>query len=223
MSTKDRAEQETIHTTVADRVSFEGIREVVAPIELPAGAGPHARGGGADALAHIRIACQPGSELHSGLECRRCARFVNWLPSPDRTRVTVRCLWRESDRVSDLMAHVSAIPVVAEETALSEAIAEAARAGMRYLIVAGNGGLRGLLPVLGLPAEPGETVRDRMMRPGWSVSADATLGEVVGVMKAHATDVVPVLAADRLLGVVTREALCEAGLAAAFEHEADHP
>lgn len=222
MSTKDRADEETVETTAADPVSFEGIREVVAPVEPPAGAGQHAHARGVDALDRIRIACQPGSELHSGSECRRCARFVNWLPSADRTRVTVRCLWRESDRVADLMAHLSAIPVVSEEASLRQAIAEAGRAGMhRYLVVAENGGFRGFVAIQGLQAGPDETVRDRMTRPSWSVSADATLGELVGVMKAYETDVVPVLADGQLLGVVTRAALCEAGLSEAFEHEAD--
>jgi hypothetical protein len=220
MSTKDRADEDTIETTAVDHVSFEGIREVVAPVEPLAG--QPARAHGPDALEHIRIACQPGGEFHSGGECRRCARFVNWLPSRDRTHVTVRCLWRESDRVADLMAYVSVLPVVSEETTLSEAVTEAERAGIPYLVVAEDGDFRGLLAIRGLQAGPGETVRDRMMRPTWSVSADASLGDTVSVMKANETDLVPVLADGELLGVVTRAALCEAGLAAAFEHEAEH-
>ncbi|HWN69303.1 MAG TPA: CBS domain-containing protein [Haliangium sp.] len=210
---KDHAHQPNLSS---QRATFEGIREVVARVES-AQAGPRADADGPQALQHIRIACQPGGALHTGTECRRCARFVNWLPSPDRFHVTVRCLWRESDRAMDLMARASVIPTVTEERPVGEAALQAAAAGASFLVVVEDASFRGILRTEDIDVEPRAMVRERMIRPTWSVPADATLRDVVEVMKKHATDVVPVLAAGDLLGIITRVALCDAGLACAFE------
>lgn len=215
---KDRSDAETISD---DRITFEGIREVVARVEPPARTGQRAHAGGAhareDGGINWRIVCQPGGALHTSADCQRCARFVNWLPSPDRSQVTVRCLWHEGDRAADLMAHASVVPTATETMSVGEAAIQAGAAGMPFLAVAENGSFRGILRTDDLEVEPRTLVRERMIRPTWHVAADATLGEVVEVMKAHGTDIVPVLAGDELLGVVTRVALCDAGLASAFD------
>jgi hypothetical protein len=218
--TKDRAHEEVISR---DGITFEGIREVVAPVKPPGRAEQRTHAARADVLEHIRIACQPGGPFHTGTECRDCARFVNWLPSADRSQVTVRCLWRESDRAVDLMAYASVIPVVSEQTSVGDAAVLARAAGLPFLVVAENGRFRGLLRVEDLPADGRIPVRDHMIRPTWRVSADAPLSEVVRVMQAHSTDIVPVLTDSEdseILGVITRAALCDAGLAAAFDDEA---
>lgn len=210
--TKDRAHDETLP---GQRATFEGIREVVARLEPPARAGQRADAGGASALDHIELACQPGGELHSGADCRGCPRFVNWIPSADRSQVTIRCLWRESDRAADLMAHAAVVPVASEDMPAGAASARAAAAGLQFVAVAENGSFRGILrtdqPSSAAP------VREHMIRPTWSVPPDATLRDVVAVMQAHDTDIVPVLAAGTLVGIITREALRNAGLACAFD------
>jgi hypothetical protein len=213
-STKDRAHEETV---AEHRVTFEGIREVVACIEPPLGAGQHADEGGA--LGSVHFSCQAGGELHSGAACQRCARFVNWIPSSDRSLVTIRCLWHESDGVEDLMDRASAIPTATGDTPVGEAVVEAAAAGLAFVAVVEDNRFRGLLRTadLDLDLEPRTLVRERMVQTTWSVPAGATLRDVVAVMKAHAVDIVPVLAADTLLGIITRETLCNAGLASAFD------
>jgi CBS domain-containing protein len=212
--TKDRAHDETISSP---RTTFEGIREVVARLEPPARTGQHADAGGAGAFDRIQLACQPGGELHTGAECRRCARFVNWVPSPDRAQVTIRCLWRESDRAADLMAHAGVVPVASEDMSVGEAALHAAASGLQFVVVAENGAFRGLLRTDASDTSSLTPVRERMIRPTWSVPADASLRDVVDVMQAHQTDIVPVLAAGALVGVITRDALCNAGLACAFD------
>jgi CBS domain-containing protein len=213
-ATKDRAHEETI---AEHRDTFEGIREVVACIEPPVGAGQHEDEGGA--LGHVHFACQSGGELHTGAACQRCARFVNWIPSPDRSVVTIRCLWHESDRVDDLMDRASAVPTATEDMSVGEAVIEAAAAGLAFVAVVENHRFLGLMRTadLDLDLEPGTLVRERMVQTTCSVPADATLRDVVAVMKAHATDIVPVLAADTLVGIITRDTLCNAGLASAFD------
>src|SRR5690606_20563417 len=138
----DRAHEQTV---VEGRLSFEGIREVVAEVDAAAGpaagAGQRAHARGAGALERIHLACQPGGELHSGAACRHCVRFVNWVPSRDHARVTIRCLWRESDPVADLMALAPTLPVVRPDTRLREA----ARLAMPYLIVAEGGRFLGVM------------------------------------------------------------------------------
>lgn len=211
---KDRSHAQTI----SDREpTFEGIREIAARLEPPLRTGPRARASGPEALDHIRIACQPGGELHAGTECRRCARFVNWLPSPDRLRVTIRCLWRESDRAVDLMARASVIPSATENMSAAEAALRAASAGVPFLAVIEDGRFGGLVRAEQCERSLRTLVRDLVIRPSWSVPADATLQDVVATMKAHDTDIVPVLDGGTLLGVVTRVALCDAGLACAFD------
>ena len=213
-STKDRAHEET---TAEHRARFEGIRELVARVEPPVGAGQRADEGGA--LGRVHVACQAGGALHSGAACQRCARFVNWIPSPDRSLVTIRCLWHESDRVDELMDRASVVPAVTGDTLASEAMIAAAAAGRTFVVVVESDRFRGFLRTadLDLDLEPCALVRDRMVHTAWSVSAGAPLGDVVAVMKAHATDIVPVLAADTLLGVITRDTLRDAGLACAFD------
>lgn len=211
---KDHAHEQIV---AEGRRSFEGIREVVAEVEPATGPGQRAHAGGAGALERIRIACQPGGELHGGAACRQCVRFVNWVPSHDRTRVTIRCLWRESDPVADLMARAPSLPVVHPDTRLREAAAEAALLATPYLVVAEDGCFLGVLRAQDMGAGGELRARDRMVAPGCSVPATATLGDVAALMRARDAEVVPVIDADGLVGVITRAALRDAGLDAALD------
>lgn len=191
-----------------DSGCFQGIREIVAETH----AAPDARNGAL--LDSIRISCQAGGMAHNGAYCKQCARFVNWVPSADRSAVTIRCLWSESDLAGDLMACTSVLATTTPDTPMAEAAAEARRLHTPYLMVESDGRLEGVIYLRDV--EESGLVRDRMIRPAWRVPPTATLSEVVALMLAHDTDFVPVVADDALLGLLTRADLVHAGLESAF-------
>ncbi|WP_428261212.1 CBS domain-containing protein [Haliangium sp.] len=175
---KDRTNNEE-SVAPDSRVTFEGIREVVVPLESASGSGEDADTRSPDPLARAHFACQPGGRVHSGLECTVCARFVNWLPNADGSQVTIRCLWQESDLVADLMTHLDGDHGADE-------------------------------PPLGGSSEPYDW-------PAWSVPPTATLGDVVTLMREQDTDIVAVVGADGPIGLISRDALVDAGLGAALD------
>lgn len=193
------------------RTTFEGIREIVAEVRPTPGA-PMMR---SDAiLESARINCQVGGAAHDGAYCKECTRFVNWVPSADRSKVTIRCLWNESDLASDLMACTSNLVTTRPDAPMAEAVAAARCLNAAYLLIESAGRFEGVIYEQDMDA--GELVRDRMVRPSWALPPTATLREVVDVMLAHDTDFVPVVANDTLLGVITRADLIGAGLESAF-------
>jgi hypothetical protein len=207
----DDAKREGEHReprTTQDSGCFEGIRELVAKTH----AAPEARNGAL--LESISITCQAGGMAHNGAYCQQCARFVNWVPSLDRSAVTIRCLWSESDLAGDLMACISTLVTTSPETPVAEAAAEARRLHTSYMMVESDGRFEGVIYLRDV--DESGLVRERMIRPTWHVPPTATLGEVVALMLAHDADFVPVVSDDALLGLLTRADLVNAGLESAF-------
>ena len=203
---EDRVEQEK-----RSRTSFEGIREVVAEVHPTAVASALQNGA---ILQSARINCQAGGMVHDGAYCKECTRFVNWVPSADRSKVTIRCLWSESDLAGDLMASAAVLVTARPDMPMAEAAAETRRLQATHLLVENEGRFEGVIYEQDMGE--GELVRDRMVRPPWVLPPAATLREVVDMMLAHDTDFLPIVANDTLLGMITRADLIGAGLESAF-------
>jgi CBS domain-containing membrane protein len=190
---------------------FEGIREVEAAI----GGGARGCTGPDDALASALLRCQKGGRLHDAEECLFCPRFVNFVPSPGAARITIRCLWRESDPAAAIMTRTSALVTVPPTAQVDWADELARAAGIEHLLVVEGDELRGVLCRCDLlqPPEDGETVAERMTAPVIALPVvEATLGDVAAVMREHRIGCVPIVDRWHLYGVVTRGDLRRVGI-----------
>jgi acetoin utilization protein AcuB len=192
----------------ADR--FEGIREVRAPIVEEPRVGPNGR---ALLLEAVRLRCRKGDPIHDGVECLACERFVNYVPSPERDEITVRCRWCEDDPVSDVMTPVYALVLVGPEWSLERAENEAIASSVHHLLVVEDDALLGVVCRCDL-ATPGagELVRDRLVDSLWVTQSSATLADAAMAMKDNHVGCLPVVDGEELVGVITRTDLLRAGV-----------
>lgn len=192
---------------------IDGVREITAPTTRSPSGPPR---GARELLRSARLRCQKGGPEHTALDCVDCPHFVNYVPSPDRRRLTVRCVWSDDDPVAALMTRAGAFVTVAGETTIAEADERARTEGIRHLFVTDGTALVGLVCrcdlVTAMADGVGERpVRARMTRSLVVVRPDATLAEAARTMRTAHVGCLPVVWRGDLCGVITRGDLRRAG------------
>jgi len=189
-------------------ISFEGIREQKVH--------PHVKEDELQpAVARFRagtVQCQKGGPLKAGNDCVRCPRMVNLYPEGDR--LTIRCLWTEQDRVSQLMTLAHLLVFVPSVATVERAREIAINARIHHLMVVDDGYLTGIACMCDLAAEaqPHETVAHRASHVPWVIDESATLAEAANLMIDRQIGCLPVVRGRELRGVITRTDLQRIGV-----------
>lgn len=191
--------------------SFDAMREARASVVGPKAAGPQ---GHKRLLEQVRLTCMKGGPVHDGIECLECDRFVNYVPSPDGSQVSIRCRWNEDDPISDIMTPAGALVTVTSTSTLQAAEELAIAQGVHHLLVVDTDELVGVICRCDLSPRPrsSRAVGERMASSMWIASPTATLGEAVSVMRDQRIGCLPVVEAEDLVGVVTRTDLARVGV-----------
>lgn len=186
---------------------FEAVREKTAPVCGAVTRDP------AELLARARLACQKGGRPRAALDCLGCSRFVNFVPSLDRSFVTIRCASLSSDPVENVMTLARAVVTVDPGTPVIVADEFARTRGVRHLVVEAGSCFVGIVCRCDfIGAEPDTPVADHMARQVLVVDSRTSLGAAAALMATFGVGCLPVLDGDRLCGVVTRGDLRRAGV-----------
>jgi len=188
--------------------SFETLRQVVAVVERP----PPRPSTTRQIFLSTRLRCQKGGRVHGGDECFECGRLVSLVPSPGHDRVTVRCLWTESDTVDDVMTPLSVLVRVPPGASIGAADAVAAHENIHHLLVGAEEWIDGVicrcdLAVPGSVAGNAATVGDRMTHNVTTVPPGTKLGAAAQALEATPIGLIAVTRDGNLIGVVTRRDL----------------
>ncbi len=206
-----RVKGDLIEVAEPSNQSFDSMREARAPV-----AGCETRGprGHKRLLEQVRLTCVKGGPVHDGIECLECERFVNYVPSPDGSQVSIRCRWNEDDPISDIMTPSDALVTVTSASTLQVAEELAIQEGIHHLLVVNSDELVGVICRCDLSPRPrsSRTVGERMASSMWIASPTATLGEAVSVMRDQRIGCLPVVEGEDLVGVVTRTDLARVGV-----------
>ncbi len=188
---------------------FEGVREVEGIVVGVPPAGP----GTARALLRAtHVPCRARGDICSAERCVSCHRFVNFSPSPDRLRVSVRCFWSGSDLVGDLMTKAQNVLSVPIDATAGEARRLIADYDREYLLVVERGVLVGVVRRTLLEwADAEQPVSSVTERRVWVTSASSSLDDLVEMVADRGADCVLVVEETRLVGMVTRGDLREVG------------
>ena len=193
--------------TSRQKSDFEVVREKNAPVCGAAGRDP------AKLLRASLLTCQKGGYLQSAYQCLDCDRFVNFVPSRDRSFVTVRCAARSSDPVKSVMSLANSVLTIEPFASVSVADEFARTRGVRHLMVESNGSFIGLVcrcDFVGAGRE--DTVARHMTRRVLVVEPETSMGAAAALMAEYGVGCLPVLQGDKLRGVVTRGDLRRAGV-----------
>jgi hypothetical protein len=189
--------------------TFEGVREVEG---LVIGTPPRGPRQARRLLDATRVSCRAIGDICSAGRCVSCERFVNFVPSPDRRHVTIRCYWNGDDPVADLMTSISNIVAVPVDAEVGEARLLAAEYERDFLLVVDAGVLVGIARRPEIEwADPRRRVSELTTRKVWTVTPDATLADVARIMSRRDADCALVVDDDKLVGMVTRDDLREVG------------
>lgn len=188
---------------------FEGVREVEGIVVGVPPAGP----GTARALLRAtQVPCRARGDICSAERCLTCRRFVNFSPSQNRQRVTVRCFWSGTDLVGDLMTRAENVLSVPIDATAGEARRLIADYDREYLLVVERGVLVGVVRRTLLEwadaEQPVSVVTERRV---WITSPNSTLDDLVEMVADRGADCVLVVDEARLVGMVTRGDLREVG------------
>lgn len=167
-------------------------------------------------LGACEIRCQRGGRKHDAIECVTCPRFVNFVPSADRSRVRIRCMWNEEDCVGGVMTLASEIVSVTPDMSVAAAVKRAQVGKVHHLLVITDGRVVGVVCRCALvpPVAHGETVADRMATRVYTIRPWDTLEQAVERMREHDIGCLPVMEGDKLFGIISRTDLLGAGFAA---------
>ncbi len=165
-------------------------------------------------LGACELRCQGGGRAHDALECITCPRFVNFVPSADRTRIRIRCSWHEEDCVGAVMTLENALISVYPTTSIADAVKRAKSGSVHHLLVLDNGALVGVVCRCALvpPVLAGETIADRMSTTVYTIRPWDTLEAAVAKMREHQIGCLPVVADNKLYGIISRSDLMGAGI-----------
>lgn len=190
--------------------AFEGVREVDGVVE-------GAPAIGRALLDSTRVSCRARGDVCRASRCLDCERFVNYVPSRDRRRVTIRCYWSGADRVRDLMVSAADVLAIPSDARVADARRLAAEYDRAVVLVVDRGVLVGVARRRDLEWAPSEhVIGAHATRRAWTIGPDASLADLAGIVSGHGTDVVLVIDdGGGLLGVVTRDDLREVGWSAA--------
>lgn len=178
---------------------FDAVREKTAPVCGAVTTQP------VELLQKARLTCQKGGCPQSAMACLRCERFVNFVPSADRSFVTIRCGALSTDPVEKIMTLADAVVTISPRTRALMADEFARSRGVRHLVVESRGSVVGVVCRCDfLAAQPDELVADYMARRVLVVEPQTTIGAAAALMAKFAVGCLPVLDGNRLCGLVTR-------------------
>jgi len=186
--------------------AFEGVREVDGVVF---GAPPAGRA----LLDATRISCRARGDICNATRCLGCTRFINFVPSPDRRRVTIRCYWSDDDEVGDLMTPAEDVLTVPADAPVAEACLLAAEYDRDVLLVVDSGVLVGVARRRDLEWADGEhPLSSHLTRQAWTVAVDASLADLSTILSNPGAEFALVLSSDgKLVGLVTRHDLRDVG------------
>lgn len=167
-------------------------------------------------LAAAAIECR--HERRGGLECASCPHLLNVVPDPDRSGLTIRCVYFDNDAVNDLMTPATALVTIAARDSVGAARALLARSGVSQLIVTRDREVVGLVSASALddvavnaPVEtacPPEPVR--------SIPSTTPLAVVARLFRTEDLALIIVTDDDNVAGVVSRGDMRRAGIPRIF-------
>lgn len=195
-------------TSAPSASSFETLRQVVAVVDRPTPRPQRTR----QIFLSSRLRCHKGGRIHGGDECLHCGRLVSVTPSAGRDKVTVRCLWTESDLVDDVMTPASVLVRVRATATIGAADEIASRESIHHLLVGDADWIEGAICRCDLAA-PGSLagnyarVSDRMTLDITTVPPGTPLGRTLKALEATPLGMIAVTRSGELLGVVTRRDL----------------
>lgn len=186
---------------------FQYIREVVAT----ANTNFDVRSSVREKLCASQLSCQKGMSPRSTVQCLSCPRLVNFIPKDDS--VQVRCLWTDTDHVSELMTLASELVTIPTSMTILEAEHVAKAHDIRHLLVVEDGRLIGLVHRSDLAEEEFglNTISDRVNLCPWTIGPETTLVQAAQLMVERNLGLIPVIANREVLGVVSRGDLQRAG------------
>ena len=83
--------------------------------------------------------------MHGGNACLTCGRLVSVVPSATHDRMTVRCLWTESDVVEDVMTPPDVLVMVSGRLSIGAADEVAEREDIHHLLVGDHDWIEGAI------------------------------------------------------------------------------
>ncbi len=186
--------------------AFEGVREVDGVVF---GAPPPGRA----LLDATRISCRARGDICNASRCLGCDRFINFVPSPDRHQVTIRCYWSSDDRVADIMVRAADVLAVPPDAPVAEARMLAVEYDRQLLLVVDHGVLVGVARRRDLEWAEGEhPVSRHLTRKAWTVKPEANLSDLAVILSERGAEFALVIdERGALVGVVTREDLRDVG------------
>ncbi len=191
----------------ATRRRFEGVRECEGVVHHDVAAAS-----GRALLQSSDVPCLAVATFTRGERCATCHRLVNFFPSPDRTRVIVRCSWTDRDPVGDLMTPVARLVAVPADASAADAARAVRDADPELLLVVDGGELSGVLDRDTLEAVgPDQPVSALARQRHCIVDVETTLGEAAGILAGGEVDCVLVVYEGMLEGMLTRRHLREIG------------
>lgn len=188
---------------------FDGVREVRGMV---AARSQGKRRTSRELLQATYIACRASNTIARADRCVGCKRFVNFVPSPDRTEVTIRCAWSGDELVTELMVPIARLLAVPASSRAVEARHLASDYEQDLLLVVDGGVLVGVVRrrILEWSAADRE-VRSLIERRTWIASPRATLADIARMLIDEPLDAVMVAEEGDLLGVITRSDLRDVG------------
>lgn len=165
-------------------------------------------------LEATRVTCKERGAALSAAACLGCDRLVNYRPSPDRKRVTIRCRWSADDHVHSLMRKAGSQVVVPRDSTLGEATALAQEYQQRHLLVVDDGMLVGMVDLAQVDiTQRSARITDVMTRRMWITFPHASLSDARRIMMDSGCEALPVIRGTSLCGVLLWDDLAEVGLA----------
>jgi CBS domain-containing protein len=188
---------------------FDGVREARGVVSGPPPRGP----GAIRSLLHAtHIGCRATNAIARADRCLSCRRFVNFVPSPDRSEVTIRCAWSGNDPVTELMVPAARLLAVPAMARAGEARRVARDYEQELLLVVDGCALvgtvrRGILEW----AAADRLVSSLTQRRLWVATPQTTLADCARMLLDQPIDAVVIAEDGGLRGLLTRADLREVG------------
>ena len=189
------------------RRRFEGVRECEGMVHDD----PSPQTSGRALLQASDVPCLAVAKFTRGDRCVTCHRLVSFFPSPDRTRVIVRCSWTDRDPIADLMTPVARLTTIPADARAADAARVATDPAPELVLVLDGEMLTAVVHRDELAqAAPDLPVSALPRRRSWLVDPQTTLGEAAAIL-GDGADCVLVVEGGMLQGMLTRRHLREIG------------
>lgn len=200
---------ETIGDSEMSSHCFDGVREVRGTVSGPPSRGP----GASRRLLHAtHIGCRATNAIVRADRCLSCKRFINFVPSPDQTEVTIRCAWSGDDPVAELMVPAARLLALPAKARAGEARSVARDYQQELLLVVDGCALVGTVRRSILEwAATDRQVSSLTQRRLWVVRPHTTLADCARMFLEQEIDAIVIAEHGGLRGLLTRADLRDVG------------